>query len=200
MRLASEASRSTWSRRQEEGPFLRSGDLGFLHEGQLYVTGRYKDIIILRGKTYYPQELERVVEQAYPSVRPACSAAFGVAVDREERLVIVAEVERRGLGDSAPEHEAADSREDLGPDRRAFDLEPGYEPARPAAFDPQAIEEAIRRAIAAHLGLRVHEIALIIPGSIPKTSTGKVRRRACRNAFLEGRLEYTDRQRALIGE
>ncbi|HEX4959209.1 MAG TPA: amino acid adenylation domain-containing protein, partial [Thermoanaerobaculia bacterium] len=78
-----------------EGPFLRTGDLGFLAGGELYVTGRQKDLVILRGRNHYPQDLERTAEGSHPDLRPGGSAAFAVEAGGEERLVIALEVERR---------------------------------------------------------------------------------------------------------
>ncbi len=78
-----------------EGPFLRTGDLGFLADGQLYVTGRLKDLVILRGRNHYPQDLELTAEAGHPDLRPGSGAAFPVEMGGEERLVIVHEVERR---------------------------------------------------------------------------------------------------------
>ena len=77
-----------------EGPYLRTGDLGFLHEGELYITGRLKDLIIIRGSNHYPQDIEATVERAHPSLRPGSTAAFAVDEDGEERLVVVVELER----------------------------------------------------------------------------------------------------------
>ncbi|NJL81927.1 MAG: fatty acyl-AMP ligase [Chloroflexaceae bacterium] len=77
-----------------EGPFLRTGDLGFLHKGELYVTGRLKDLIIIRGQNYYPQDIELTVENSHPALRHHGSAAFTVEDDEQERLIVVAEVER----------------------------------------------------------------------------------------------------------
>ncbi len=74
--------------------FLRTGDLGTLVDGELFVTGRLKDLIILRGRNFYPQDLERVAEQAHPDLRAGCTAAFSLAVEGEERLVVVQEAER----------------------------------------------------------------------------------------------------------
>ena len=79
-----------------DGPFLRTGDLGFVLDGELYVTGRIKDLIIIRGRNFYPQDIERIMDRADPQVRPGCGAAFGVEVDGEERLVLVQEVEPNG--------------------------------------------------------------------------------------------------------
>lgn len=80
-----------------EGPFLRTGDLGFLIDGQLCVTGRIKDLIIIGGKNHYPQDIERTVEACHPALRPNCGAAFSVTVGAEERLVVTQEVERSHL-------------------------------------------------------------------------------------------------------
>jgi acyl-CoA synthetase (AMP-forming)/AMP-acid ligase II/acyl carrier protein len=73
------------------GPYLRTGDLGFMRDGELVVSGRLKDLIIVRGRNHYPQDIERVVEEADPSMRPGSSAAFAVDVENEERVVVIAE-------------------------------------------------------------------------------------------------------------
>ncbi|HEY9422517.1 MAG TPA: AMP-binding protein, partial [Thermoanaerobaculia bacterium] len=78
-----------------EGPFLRTGDLGVLDGGELYVTGRIKDLIILRGRNLYPQDIELTAERSHPDLRPGNGAAFSVEIAGEERLVVVHEVERR---------------------------------------------------------------------------------------------------------
>lgn len=141
-----------------EGPFLRTGDLGFIKDGQLFVTGRLKDVIIIRGHNHYPQDIELTVEQSHPALRTNSGAAFGVKVDSEEQLVVVQEVERSWL--------------------RKLDLD-------------EVIGD-IRQALMAQYELRVYAIALIKPGSIPKTSSGKIMRRACRIKFLDGTLEVVN--------
>ena len=78
-----------------EGPFLRTGDLGFLNKGELFITGRIKDLIIIRGTNHYPQDLEWSVQQLHPALRPDYGAAFSIQDRGEEKLVIVQEVERR---------------------------------------------------------------------------------------------------------
>ena len=78
-----------------EGPFLRTGDLGFLKDGELFITGRLKDLIIIRGSNYHPQDIERTVERSHPALRPGCGAAFSVEAQGEERLVVVQEIERQ---------------------------------------------------------------------------------------------------------
>jgi amino acid adenylation domain-containing protein/non-ribosomal peptide synthase protein (TIGR01720 family) len=74
--------------------FLRTGDLGYQRDGELFITGRIKDLIIIRGRNYYPQDIELTVECSHPSLRPNCGAAFFVEIEHEERLVVVHEVER----------------------------------------------------------------------------------------------------------
>ncbi|RKH03264.1 amino acid adenylation domain-containing protein [Corallococcus carmarthensis] len=78
-------------------PYLRTGDLGFLADGELFVTGRLKDLIIIRGRNHYPQDIERTVESAHPAIRPGCTAAFSIEQDDEERLIVVTEVDRRAV-------------------------------------------------------------------------------------------------------
>jgi acyl-CoA synthetase (AMP-forming)/AMP-acid ligase II/acyl carrier protein len=78
-----------------EGPFLRTGDLGFIQDDELFVTGRLKDLIIIRGRNYYPQDIELILEQSHPALRPGCGIAFSIDALDEEQLVIVHEVERQ---------------------------------------------------------------------------------------------------------
>ncbi|MBE9252107.1 fatty acyl-AMP ligase [Dolichospermum sp. LEGE 00240] len=80
-----------------QGPFLRTGDLGFLRNGQLFITGRIKDLIIIRGRNYYPQDIELTAESSHPALRANCCAAFAVEKDNTEHLVVVVEVERTHL-------------------------------------------------------------------------------------------------------
>ena len=99
-----------------EGPatYLRTGDLGFLHDGQLYITARAKDLIIIRGTNYSPQDIEWTVQQASPALRPDHGAAFGVQVDGEERLCVVQELERGQYGDDALEQIFSDVAQAVG--------------------------------------------------------------------------------------
>jgi amino acid adenylation domain-containing protein len=135
------------------GPFLRTGDLGFLHRDDLYVAGRLKDLLIIRGRNHYPQDVELTVEKSHPALRPGCGAAFGVESGGEERLVVVQEVRRE---------------------------------ARDADF--KEVLEAVRRAVAEEHEVQLLAAVLIRTASLAKTSSGKVRRQACRDAFLRGEL------------
>jgi acyl-CoA synthetase (AMP-forming)/AMP-acid ligase II len=138
----------------QEGPFLRTGDLGFLLDGELFVTGRIKDVIIIRGKNHYPQDIELTVQKSHPALRPNGGAAFTVELNGSERLVIVQEVERSYL----------------------------------RKLDVNEVEGNIRQAVTAEHSLQVYATVLVKTASIPKTSSGKIRRHACRAEFLNGSL------------
>ena len=93
-----EATRDTFQariRNSEERAFLRTGDLGFLREGELFITGRIKDLIIIRGQNYYPQDIEYTTEDTNTKLRKGCSAAFSVEADGQEKLVIVCEIRKK---------------------------------------------------------------------------------------------------------
>jgi acyl-CoA synthetase (AMP-forming)/AMP-acid ligase II len=146
----------------QEGPFLRTGDLGFIEEGELFVTGRLKDMIIIKGRNHYPQDIERTVEESNPSIRPNCAASFSVSVEGEEKLVILAEIERRYWDTN---RSASNNSENW-----------------------QELVQSIRREVSKHHDLQVHSTLLLKPGSIPKTSSGKIQRHVCRADFLAGTL------------
>lgn len=160
-----------------EGPFLRTGDLGFLRDGELFVTGRLKDLIIIGGRNLYPHDIELTVEQSHAAVRPGCCVAFSVDVADEERLIIAAEIERR----YQPE------RHQLNGALR--DCSHGSHPNGRSPADLDAVVRAIRRAVAEEHDVRVHAVVLLRAGSIPKTPSGKVQRRACEARFRDGTLE-----------
>ena len=147
---------TTWQ--PNPGPYLRTGDLGFFDNGELFVAGRLKDLIIIRGRNHYPQDIEHAVEEASTLVRAGSIAAFAVDVDGRERVAVVAEVER---GKREPAEVAA-------------------------AF------EAIRKRLATEHELAVEAIVLVRPNSVPKTSSGKIQRHACKRQFLDGTLEVVD--------
>ena len=146
-----------------EGPFLRTRDLGYLSDGELFVTGRIDDLIIIRGRNYYPQDIEAAVERAHEALRPGGGVVFACEVDGENQLVVVHEVDQR---------------------RRAI---------------AEELVESVRRAITEEFELPLQAVVLVAAGRVPKTSSGKVRRRACRTMFLEGGLEAVGEWRAGSG-
>lgn len=81
--------------KSKEGPFLRTGDLGFLHEGELYITGRIKDLIISEGRNHYAHDIERTVEGSHPAIRPAGCAVFSINNAEREDIIVIAEMEHK---------------------------------------------------------------------------------------------------------
>ena len=133
--------------------WLKTGDLGYLADGELFVTGRVKDIIIQGGRNLYPQELEHIAGDV-EGVRRGCVAAFGVSGRHlaGERLVLVAETRR-----TEPE-------------------------------EKEKLAAAIREKMDSQLGIPLDEVVLAPPQSVPKTSSGKIRRDNCRRLYLQGKL------------
>lgn len=136
-----------------EGPFLRTGDLGFILHGELFVTGRLRDLLIIRGRNYYPQDIELTAERSHPALRFGCGAAFTIDHAGDPRLVVAHEVER-SVG----------------------------------AADAEKIAADVRQAVAVEHDLNVAVVLLLKTGTIPRTSSGKVRRGACRTGFLQETL------------
>ena len=141
------------------GPFLRSGDLGFLDDGELFVTGRLKDLIVIRGRNLYPQDVEWTAGASHPSLRAGGGAAFSLEVAGEERLGLAQEL---------------DFRQDP---------------------DLDQVAQAIRRAVAEEHEVTIEVLALLRPGQVPQTTSGKVQRRACRDRLLAGELEVVEQWR-----
>lgn len=148
-----DASRFTAVTADGDGPYLRTGDLGFLDDEDLYVTGRLRDIVIVAGRNLYPQDAEATAEGAHAEVRPGCTAVFSVTVGDAERLGVMAEL-RRG--------------------------------ASPAAAE-QAVQ-ALRSAIAMEHGSAPALIVLVASHTVPKTTSGKIRRAEARRLVLEGQI------------
>ncbi len=90
-----------------EGPYLRTGDLGLLHEGELYVTGRLKDLLIANGRNLYPQDIEEAVQDVHPAVAGSRGCAVAVDVDDAERLVLIQAIKTELLGDMSCDELAA---------------------------------------------------------------------------------------------
>jgi acyl-CoA synthetase (AMP-forming)/AMP-acid ligase II/acyl carrier protein len=131
------------------GPFLRTGDLGYLRDGELFVIGRIKDLIIVRGRNHYPHDIELTVQNSHPALREDAGAAFSDVIGGEERLVVVHEIDRHRHRDA------------------------------------EAAVAAIRAAIAEEHEITPHTILLVRQNGVLKTSSGKIQRRACLNAFRE---------------
>ncbi|MFC4127252.1 long-chain-fatty-acid--AMP ligase FadD32 [Nocardia rhizosphaerae] len=160
----------------DDARWMRTGDFGAYHDGELFITGRVKDLVIVDGRNHYPQDLEHSAQEASTALRPGFIAAFSVqagqlpapvreagggADEMAEQLVVVAE---RGTG--------------------AAKLEPG------------PIADTVRAAIARRHGVTVRDLLLVPAGSIPRTSSGKIARRACKAAYLDGTLRGGHRQQA----
>ena len=134
--------------------YLRTGDLGFIKDNEVYITGRIKDMMILWGRNHYPQHIEETIESCHPALRPNHGAAFSVDVNGEEQLVIAHEINRTDL----------------------------------RQLNAEEVIGAIRLAVGEQNLANVFAVSLLKTGSIPKTSSGKIQRRACRSMFLDGGL------------
>jgi acyl-CoA synthetase (AMP-forming)/AMP-acid ligase II len=137
--------------------WLRTGDLGLLDEsGELFITGRIKDLVIIRGINHYPQDIEHTVQALHPALRQNCGAAFSVPDERgEETLVIVQEIERTERN----------------------------------RIDPAEMKEIIREGVTDQHELFARHIALIRPGALPKTTSGKIQRSRARMLWLDRHFE-----------
>ncbi|MBA9005078.1 MULTISPECIES: fatty acyl-AMP ligase [Thermomonospora] len=141
-----------------EGPWLRTGDLGLWHDGEIYVTGRIKDLIIVDGRNHYPQDLEYTACTAHKAIRRDYAAAFAVTGDDTEGLVIIAERNRR---------------------------------VPVARLDLDEVAAAVRAAVKLRHDVALRDFVLLEPGGLPRTSSAKVARSACRQAYLAGALAVT---------
>jgi acyl-CoA synthetase (AMP-forming)/AMP-acid ligase II len=146
-----------------QAAFLRTGDLGFIEHGELFVTGRLKDLIILRGRNHHPQDIEQTVQSVDAALRADGGAAFSIDVGGEERVVVVQEVDRRARH-----------------------------------VDPAQLARDIRREVSRRHELRLHEIVFLRSGTLPKTTSGKVQRHACRQRYLAGGLQAWQQRPASI--
>ncbi|MBT2336868.1 AMP-binding protein, partial [Variovorax paradoxus] len=144
-------TRETFVERDGQG-WLRTGDLGFMHEGQLYVTGRIKDLIIVRGHNIYPQDIERLIETEVDAVRKSRVAVFAVQGAGGEGIGVAAEVSR--------------SMQKLVP--------------------PQVLVDALGAAVSEVFGESPSVVLLLNPGGLPKTTSGKLQRSACRAGWTDG--------------
>ena len=140
------------------GPWLRTGDQGFTFGGDLFIVGRIKDMLIIRGRNHYPEDIEVTVQQ----LTGGRVAAISVPVDRTEQLVTVIELKKRGASDV-----------------EAMDWLSG-------------IKRDVTSGISNAHGVRVEDLVLVAPGSIPTTTSGKIRRAACVEQYLQGQFVRLD--------
>jgi acyl-CoA synthetase (AMP-forming)/AMP-acid ligase II len=140
------------------GPYLRTGDLGFWHGGELFITGRLKDLIIVRGENHYPADIESTVYRGQEALRSGNVAVFAVESGNSTQVIAVAEAERRVL----------------------------------AKLDAPALQSIVAKArkdVSETHGLRLHDLILIRPSTLAKTSSGKIRRSHCRDLYMAGALD-----------
>ncbi|WP_067539793.1 long-chain-fatty-acid--AMP ligase FadD32 [Nocardia crassostreae] len=163
---------------EPDANWMRTGDFGAYLDGELYITGRVKDLVIVDGRNHYPQDLEYSAQESSTALRPGFVAAFSVSSDE-----MPADVFDRGI--------------DTGTEQLVIVAERGTGAAK---LDPEPITETVRAAIAKRHGVTVRDLLLVPAGSIPRTSSGKIARRACKAAYVEGTLRGGHRQQAFPDE
>ncbi|MEV6274638.1 long-chain-fatty-acid--AMP ligase FadD32 [Nocardia sp. NPDC051832] len=154
--------------------WMRTGDYGVYLDGELYITGRVKDLVIVDGRNHYPQDLEFSAQEASTALRPGFVAAFSVPANQ-----LPAEVFEQG-SHSGLKFDADDASEQL--------VIVGERGPGAGKADPLPIADAVRAAVSQRHGVTVRDVLLVPAGSIPRTSSGKIARRACKAAYLEGTL------------
>ncbi|KWX21252.1 AMP-binding protein [Mycolicibacterium wolinskyi] len=157
----------------DDATWVRTGDYGAFYDGDLYITGRVKDLVIIDGRNHYPQDLEYSAQEASKAVRTGYVAAFSVPANQLPDEVF--ENAHSGL-----KRDADDTSEQLV---IVAERAPGAH-----KLDVGPITDDIRAAIAVRHGVTVRDVLLTAAGAIPRTSSGKIGRRACRAAYLDGSL------------
>jgi fatty acid CoA ligase FadD32 len=152
---------------------MRTGDFGVYHDGELYITGRVKDLVIVDGRNHYPQDIEFSAQEASKALRPGFVAAFAVPLNQLPDVVFE-------FSGAALTKDSDDSSEQLV---IVAERAPGSGKA-----DPAPIADEVRTAVSARHGVTVRDVLLVPAGSIPRTSSGKIARRACKAAYIEGTL------------
>ena len=141
-----------------DGPWLRTGDLGFISEGELFIVGRIKDLLIIRGRNHYPEDIEATVQE----ITRGRVAAISVPVNSTENLVTVIELKKRA---------------DLNGDAMRWLTE---------------VKSDVTSAISNAHGVNVGDLVLVSPGSIPTTTSGKIRRAACVEQYRQDQFIRLD--------
>jgi acyl-CoA synthetase (AMP-forming)/AMP-acid ligase II len=138
-----------------EGPYLRTGDMGFVDgDGEVFMTSRLKDLVVIRGRNYAPNDIEQAVERAHPAIRENGVAAFTVPGPQGDVLTVAAEIHKEAT----------------------------------AQFDAAAVLRRVRAAISSEFDLRLETLVFIRRGKLPRTTSGKIQRSACRRDFLDNAL------------
>ncbi len=171
--LKSRTSPSHATGATDDATWVRTGDYGAFHDGELYITGRVKDLVIIDGRNHYPQDLEYSAQESTKALRTGFVAAFSVPANQLPDEVF--DDSHAGL-----KRDPDDSSEQLV---IVGERAPG---AHKLEMDP--IADDIRAAIAVRHGVTVRDVLLTPAGAIPRTSSGKIGRRACRSAYLDGSL------------
>lgn len=151
---ASKTSFQAYTKDTKEGPFFRTGDLGFIDSGELYITGRLKEVIIIHGVNYYPKDIELTVQNSHFAIAQNAGAAFSIEIEGTEKLVVVQEIRRSCRKN----------------------------------FNPDDVIRAICRKVAEEHELNIYAILLLKPGSIPKTTSGKIQRSYCKKLFINNKF------------
>jgi fatty acid CoA ligase FadD32 len=171
--LKSRTNRSHADGATDDATWVRTGDYGAYHDGDLYITGRVKDLVIIDGRNHYPQDLEYSAQESTKALRTGFVAAFSVPANQ--------------LPDEVFENAHSGLKRD--PDDTSEQLViVGERAAGSNKLDLAPVADDIRAAIAVRHGVTVRDVLLTPAGAIPRTSSGKIGRRACRSAYLDGSL------------
>ncbi len=141
--------------RDKKGPYLKTGDLGFIKENNVYITGRIKELMIINGVNIYPGDIENIVDSSHIALQSNSCAVFSVDRENKEKLVIVQEIKRSYINN----------------------------------YNKDEVIGSIINAVSDIFEVSIHSIVIISPMSLPKTSSGKIKRLACRELYLDDRLK-----------
>jgi long-chain fatty acid adenylase/transferase FadD26 len=141
-----------------QGPWLRTGDLGVIYDGQLFIIGRIKDLLIVDGRNHYPDDIEATTQE----ISGGRVAAISIPDDRTERLVVIVEMKDRGSSEEDMRHKL------------------------------RTVRQQVTSAISKSHGLRVADLVLVPPGSIPITTSGKIRRASCIEVYRQDEFSRLD--------
>lgn len=145
--------------------FFRTGDLGFIHDGELYVLGRYDDVILLAGRNHYPQDIELTAQLSHPALASGRVAAFSYQRAGVTAVAVVAETVRK------------------------LRVAAAGKPAAAGLVDSSEVVRKVRSAVSREHQIRLAEVILLRPAGLPRTTSGKIQRRLCQELFLADRLK-----------